>query len=342
MTRGLQILGRSRPSSPEISVAVPTYQRGNLLPALIAALEAQTLEKDRFELVIVDNGSTDGTDSVLEKLLGTTGLSMVALRLERNRGPAVARNVAWRHASGRFVAFTDDDCLPEPGWLASGLDAIRKRQGVVVGRTVPAIPFSEAGPFSRTINVHDVDYLATCNVFYDWTDLEAVGGFEEAYETPTGEDTDLAWRIRDELGRGFAFEGNAVVRHAVRPSNFLAALRETARWYGIPLFVARHPRARREMLHRRVFWKPSHPKALLALAGGVLLILAVAGIVPAWLIAVGLVLCGPWLRHRLRSRPLPTRRMRYRPFYLPGALAIDLAEIVAMIRGSLRYRTLVL
>jgi glycosyltransferase involved in cell wall biosynthesis len=342
MTGGLQILGRSRPSSPEISVAVSTFQRADLLPALIAALEVQTLGKDRFELVIVDNGSTDGTASVLEKLLGTTSLSMLAMRLENNRGPAAARNVAWQHASGRYIAFTDDDCIPESGWLASGLDTIKKEKGVVVGRTVPAIPFSEAGPFSRTMNVHDVEYLATCNVFYAKADLESVGGFEEGYETPTGEDTDLAWRIRDELGRGFAFEGDAVVRHAVRPSDFLEAIRETARWYGIPFFVSRHPQARRDILHRRIFWKPSHPKALLAVAGGVLLILALAGIVPVWLVVAGVLLWLPWLRHRLRSRPLPTRRIRYRPLYLPGALAIDLAEIVAMIRGSLRYRTLVL
>ena len=311
-----------------------------MLAPLISALENQTLHPDRFEVVIVDDGSTDGTDTELRAIGAHTNLSLLALRSEPNRGRSHGRNLAWRSGSAPVVAFTDDDCLPEPQWLERGLAAVGREKAILVGRTVPAVPFAESGPFSRTMNVDGVEHLATCNIFYSRDDLEAADGFDESFQI-IAEDTDLAWRIRDITGRRFAYEPAAIVRHAVRPSRFLDALRESTRGYGIPLFVSRHPSARRTVLHRRYFWLPSHSKALLALAGTALLVFGIGVARP--LIAVGgSALWLPWLRHRLRAAPLPTRSMRRRPLYLPGAFVIDLAEVLATLRGSLRYRTLVL
>ncbi|MEA2352273.1 MAG: mycofactocin glycosyltransferase, partial [Thermoleophilaceae bacterium] len=90
---------------------VPTRDRAERLPVLLEALAAQTLARDRYEVVAVDDGSADDTPRVL----AAADVDRV-VRHERSRGPAAARNSGWRAASAPLVAFTDDDCRPEPGW----------------------------------------------------------------------------------------------------------------------------------------------------------------------------------------------------------------------------------
>jgi hypothetical protein len=133
------------------------------------------------------------------------------------------------------------------------------------------------------------------------------------------------------LGRSAEFDEGAVVRHDVRTRTALEAVRESFRWRDLPLVVRGRPWARRRLLHRWVFWKPSHPSAALALAG------LTVGL--RWRPAVLLVV--PWIRYRWRLEPPspdPARRLTA----LPGAFAVDVSEIVAMAWGSLRHRTLLL
>ena len=129
------------------------------------------------------------------------------------------------------------------------------------------------------------------------------------------------------------FVPDAVVEHDIRPSDWRASLREAWSWSDLPAVVGRHPQVRRELLHHRVWWKPSHPLALLA-AGG--LLGAVALRRPAPLLALG-----PWLRHRVVVDPAPGSPRR-RLASLPGQLAVDLVEVGAVARGSVRHRSLML
>jgi glycosyltransferase involved in cell wall biosynthesis len=314
---------------PRISVAVSTYQRAAMLPRLFDALTRQTLPTEDFEVVIVDNGSTHETVDIIRKLAPSSGLRLHVLRIEANRGPTPARNLAWREARAEIVAFTDDDCAPAPGWLEHGLRAATANNVVVVGRTLPD-PDLPIGPFSRTIRVNDVNWLPTCNVFYRRSDLGAVGGFDESFLQVGGEDTDLAFRVRDECGREFAFAHDALVYHDVRPSRFVDAAKESFRWTGAPRFFRLHPDGRAR-LHRGIFWKPSHPKVILATIGLLL------GLVyrPSLLLAL------PWLYYRTRVRR-PAGPRRGIPAALPGTFVVDLFETIAMIRGSIRHRTPVL
>jgi glycosyltransferase involved in cell wall biosynthesis len=314
---------------PKVSIAISTYQRAHLLPRLFAALAAQTMPRSEFEVIIVDNGSTDDTRLVLPRLIDEHDLRVHAVRIEPNRGPAVSRNVAWRHARAEFVAFTDDDCAPTPAWLEHGLAAMRTSDTVVVGRTLPD-PEMDLGPFSRTVFSLEPYWLPTCNVFYRRSDLEAVGGFDEAFYKPGNEDTDLGYRVKHLCGREFRFVNDALVYHDVRSSNFIDAAKETQRWSNAARFFAKFPEGRTH-LHRGIFWKASHPKAILAAVG---LLLGLRR--PRYL---ALVL--PWLHYRTRVRPpLGTGPKRYAA--LPGVLVVDLAEVVSMARGAVRYRTPVL
>jgi GT2 family glycosyltransferase len=319
-----------------VSVVVATRNRSHLLPRLCAALVGQR-GVGPYEVVIVDDASTDDTWKRLEDLVTTSDLALRPLRLSGRSGPATARNAGWQAAEAPLVAFTDDDCQPATGWLAS-LVAGFEGADIVQGITMPD-PAQEdrRGPFSRTLEVAEEDgYYQTCNIAYRRDLLEQLGGFHEGFRHPTGEDTDLAWRAL-EAGARTAFVEDALVHHDVRPSSFLVHLGDTWRWEGVVLAVRRHP-GLRARFHRRWFWKPSHPPVLLAALG-----LAAASrprTTPVRRLTALLLLL-PYLWYRARVLPLPGGPRR-RLAVIPLALLADLAEVGVLAIASARYRCLLL
>lgn len=317
---------------PKVSVVVATHGRAGLLGRLVTALEKQTLDRQDFEVVVVDDASADDTPDELHRLAASSPLALRVLRQATRQGPAAARNAGWRAARAPVVAFTDDDCVPEPDWLRAGLDAVGGQARVAVGYTAP--PPDELAlalaPFSRAMEVHEARYFETCNVFYRRVDLHAVDGFDERFRRPSGEDTHLGLRVLD-LGVEPVYAPGAVVRHDVRPGDWAAAVRESWRWRDLPLVLKGHPARRPALVHRLVFWKPTHPPALLAAAG---LLLGL------WR-RPALALIVPWLWYRLRRQPLG-EGLATQCASLPGALVLDLSEVATMVRGSVRHRTILL
>lgn len=313
------------------AVVVSTRDRADRLPRLVRALAAQRDVPGRFEVVIVDDGSRDRTPEVLEAIASSSRVPLKVLRHGRSRGPAAGRNTGWRATDAPLIAFTDDDCVPQPGWLASGVQAMGAGRRIVVGRTAPdPDQLVHDGPFARTVSTHGIRFYETCNIFYRREDLERVDGFDERFTRPGGEDIDLAFRL---LAREVeaVFEPDAEVLHDVRPSRFVLAAREALRWTGVPLFFRKHPEARPLYLKHGVFWKRSHERVLLAVLG-----LALARRTP-----VALALTLPWLRSQLgRQSPDEDRLDLVRA--IPGNLVVDLLEVFTMLRGSVEHRTLVI
>src|SRR2546423_1619703 len=99
-------------SMPSVSVVIPTFERLDVLPEVLAALAAQE-SPPSFEVIVVDDGSRDGTRELLRGYGGP--LALTAL-LEEHRGPAAARNAGVARAGGELIAFLGDDTVPEPGW----------------------------------------------------------------------------------------------------------------------------------------------------------------------------------------------------------------------------------
>ncbi|MDP9386123.1 MAG: glycosyltransferase, partial [Actinomycetota bacterium] len=237
-------------------------------------------------------------------------------------------NTGWRAARAARIAFTDDDCEPAPGWLAA-LDGISRPTGprdvVFQGRIEPhPAERHRLGPFARTLEVSGPGpWYPTANMLYPRGLLERLGGFDEAFPHPAGEDTDLAWRAQ-EAGASLAYTPQALVWHAVHDLGVGGCVRGAARWSSAVRVVARHPGLRAH-LHHRIFWKASHERLLLAGAG-----LALA--------------------RRTRGRSLvavlPYATLRGRSpgalAALPGHVAVDAAEVAAMVHGSVRARTLLL
>jgi len=321
-------------SRPAVSVVVSTYQRSAKLGALVSALSDQTLPAEDFEVLIVDDGSTDGSWEVLQELAVDTPFELRPIRLEVNGGPAGGRNAGWRAASAPIIAFTDDDCVPTVDWLSSGLRAMQVEGRFVVGRTTPnPAQAAHRGPFSRTMEVLDNTFMQTCNIFYFRRDLEEVGGFDaRSIRAKGGEDTDLGWRLCD-LGREAVFDADVHVLHDISASSFVAALREATAFVDIPRVKVVHPKRTKARLYGGIFWKQSHALALVATAG--LIATAVLRRPGALVIAL------PWAQYRFRRAPLGEGREQ-RLALLPCAFLIDLVEISTMVRGSIRHRTLML
>jgi glycosyltransferase involved in cell wall biosynthesis len=325
-------------AAPEVSVVCSTYNRGSRLNAMLAALEAQSLGTDAFEVVVVNDGSTDDTQAVLEKWAADSTLDLHVIQNPRNLGRSPGRNIGWRAARAPVIAFTDDDCAPDPDWLRAGLDALAGTgASVIVGRTEPnPAQTANQGPFSRTQRVGEMSgkrYFQTCNIFYRRADLEALDGFDERYSTKGGEDTDLGWRVLDR-GGNVEFAENALVLHDITAGSFRAALREASMWLDIPRVTKLHRKRANPLLVHRLFWKKTH-ELLLVGFGGVALAVIVRNPLPAFALV-------PWIRFRMRKWPIVPGSAWKRASYLPHAFLIDTVEISSMVRGSIRNRVIVL
>src|SRR4051794_6933786 len=122
-------------AEPEVTVAVPVKDRRERMLRCLRAIVAQ--DHPSFEVVVLDNGSTDGTPQACLELAATAG---IPVRVEHVRGTiGRVRNQARAVARGRYVAFTDSDCLPEPGWLTGATRVLDADPGLgcVCGVTLP-------------------------------------------------------------------------------------------------------------------------------------------------------------------------------------------------------------
>lgn len=181
----------------DFSVIVATFNRRELALRLVNALANQTLTQDSFEVVVVDDGSQDGTAAVLESL----GYPWLKVLTQANRGPAAARNLALRYARGTWIAMTDDDTLPCPDWLEQLRQATRQNPTWigVEGRTFCPDP----DPLGHWVeNLRGRQYI-TANIAYRRDILVALGGLDESFPHPKCEDTELAWRCLQHGTIGF-------------------------------------------------------------------------------------------------------------------------------------------
>jgi GT2 family glycosyltransferase len=232
-------------ASPAVSVVIPTCNRAGLLDDLLDALASVDEVAGGHEILVVDDGSVDGTAAVVARHEGVTYLH------QANAGPAAARNRGWKAAGAPIVAFTDDDTLPSASWLED-LQAVLADDPelAAVGGAVRPVRRTSAAEFVEVDGLvnHGVDadgsirYLITANLAIRRSALEAVDGFDESFPGASGEDTDLTWRLQA-AGFRLATTDAAVVRH-----------RHPERWGDVLRLFAKHGRSRRQLLRR-------HPEA---------------------------------------------------------------------------------
>lgn len=268
-----------------VSVVVPTYHREQLLDRCLNALIHQNLDPRRYEIIIIDDGDSLQTSQVVHKWTERTsayrflnemvpavsihnGDSAISTKYQTGmsvqkeylplvrylpmkgskHGPAAARNYGWHCAAGEVIAFTDDDCIPQPDWLRQGLEAIESGADGVSGQVI--VPLNDH-PTDYELNARGLERsdFVTASCFYRKEVLEAAGGFDERFTLAWREDTDLYFSLK-ELGCNLVRIPSAVVLHPVRPASWGISLRQQRKNEFNALLYKKHP-----FLYRKVIQK---------------------------------------------------------------------------------------
>lgn len=309
---------------PDTSVVMVTWNRADMLDEALASISR--LEPAPAEVIVVDDGSTDDTRTVV------ANHGAVYVRIE-HAGIAAARNAGWQSARGSIIAMTDDDCVVTPGWLGFLVAPIVEGAAdIVQGKVLPRDDHADrVGPWSRTLRVvRDRGSYQTANIAYRRTFMEQAGGFDPSLAR-VGEDADLAWRIK-KLGGRTSFSDDALVRHAVWPNSYLDHLRSRPKWADLALVYRRHPELRFR-LHHRIFFHRRHERLLIeaSVMGAIAVALSPLYGLAAVLAAIGLRSLEAEPRQVIRQFPLSA-----------GQMLVDLVEVVCFARASLRHRVVVL
>jgi GT2 family glycosyltransferase len=225
-----------------ISVIIPTYNRLDRLKMVLSALELQTCPQDEFEVVVVSDGCTDGTDTFLQSW--QTSLNLIPV-FQDNQGAAAARNFGVEEARGELILFVDDDVVPEPDLIRTHINAHQaySEEMVVIGAMLTPPDF-KLDPWSRWLQERLAEQYAdmiagewepTARQFYTGNAsikrrfLLEYGGFDARFMR--AEDVELAYRLADH-GLHFVFEPDAIGYHYEQ--------RSFASWIKIPYAYGRN------------------------------------------------------------------------------------------------------
>src|SRR5690349_11608224 len=242
-----------------ISVVIPTYRRFDLLRRCLLAVCAQDFDAQRFEVIVADDDPCPRRAALLRSWISQAFVALPGrprvryLAATRNQGPAGARNRGWREASGEVIAFTDDDTIPDRGWLAHGWRAIAQGSDAVAGaihmplRAAPTDYERDASGLSRA-------EFATANCFVRRSALETVGGFDERFTAAWREDSDLQFSLLD-AGFKVGFASDAIVVHPIRPAKWGVSVSQQRKIAFDALLFKKHARRYRERIRPAPPWR---------------------------------------------------------------------------------------
>jgi GT2 family glycosyltransferase len=203
----------------DVSVVIPTHGRPDKLARCLSALARQTIPPAAVEVVVVDDDSPVPVDAAIARRLPMT----CAVHRVPRGGPAAARNRGVERAAGAVVAFTDDDCEPEPGWLAALLQALHSSDAPGAGgHVVNGLPRNHYAEASQLLVSFLCEYyngpagarfFTSNNLAFRRDAFVRAGGFDERYQYAAGEDRELCDRFASR-GAPLTYAPDAVVRHS--------------------------------------------------------------------------------------------------------------------------------
>ncbi len=227
------------PMPPRLSIVIPNLN-SPVVDRTLAAIRSQRFDLLMAEVLVV---GLDGPGLVHQDRL------VQLISTGRPAPPAIARNIGLREARGEIVVFTDADCVAEPDWLARLTAPYADFRVSVVGG---AVVFETGNYWTLADNLSSFHeflggtppgprvHLPSLNLSARREVLSAVGGFDERYPLPAGEDSDLSYRLRA-AGHTLLFEPAARVRHCPRRSTFGALLRHASGFGRYSVKLRPHP-----------------------------------------------------------------------------------------------------
>lgn len=198
---------------PRVSVIVCAYNADRTMDSCLAALEK--VNYPNYEVIVVNDGSTDGTLEICERY------SYIKLISQPNKGLSVARNVGLEAATGEIIAYTDSDCDVDPDWLTYLVATFQSTGLSVVGgpnfpppedALIPScVAVSPGGPTHVLLSDDTAEHIAGCNMAFRREALEEIEGFDPQFRA-AGDDVDVCWRLQDR-GYTIGFSPAAIVWH---------------------------------------------------------------------------------------------------------------------------------
>jgi GT2 family glycosyltransferase len=208
--------------APRVSVVVCTYNGGRTLDQCLRSL--LDLDYPEYEIIVVDDGSTDDTRAIVGRF---TGIRVIH---QPNLGLSAARNTGLRAATGAIVAYTDSDCFADRDWLTHLVHQLeRSGAGAVGGPNLTpedgwlaaCVAASPGQPTHVLVTDQEAEHIPGCNMAFRREDLLAINGFDPLYRK-AGDDVDVCWRLQ-QSGRWITFAPGAFVWHHRRqgPRSYL-------------------------------------------------------------------------------------------------------------------------
>jgi GT2 family glycosyltransferase len=200
------------PQAPRVSVVVCSYNGGRTLEQCLRSLLA--LDYPEYEVIVVDDGSTDGTRAILARFPAVRALH------QANRGLSVARNAGLRAATGSIIAYTDSDCFADPNWLTHLVYQFQRSDAAAVGgpnltpedgRLAGCVAAAPGQPMHVLESDQVAEHIPGCNMAFRREALEAINGFDPQYRK-AGDDVDVCWRLQ-QAGYWITFSPGAFVWH---------------------------------------------------------------------------------------------------------------------------------
>jgi GT2 family glycosyltransferase len=179
----------------EVSVIIPTYNRGWILRKSLEALFNQSYPKDKYEIILIDDGSTDDTETMIESL--SSSYKFKYLRNKKRLGIPRTRNRGIRQAQGKYIIFTDSDVVASPDFIAQHMAYHKKYQEIIVNGELIRVPsFKQIGKKRKSIFDLSLSPFDTANVSVARKPLLEVGGFDEDLLAYGWQDLELGYRLR--------------------------------------------------------------------------------------------------------------------------------------------------
>ena len=252
----------------KISVIIPTFNSAKELTKCLESFKTQTLSNENFEVMVVDDGSNDGTKDAAAKY-------PVRYIYQQNRGPAAARNNGANQAQGEIILFTDADCEPQPNWIEEmikpldnpqvvGVKGVYKtRQKELVARLVQ-IEYEHK--YERMKKFKYIDFIDTYSAGYRKDIFLKYNGFDERYPKASVEDQEFSFRLSHD-GHKMVFNPDAVVyhKHSASLMGYLRKKYKIAFWK--VFLLKRHPGKIKTDTHTPQILKIQMMLALSALLG---------------------------------------------------------------------------
>jgi len=207
--------------TPLFSIVIPTYNRPKQLASCLQAIGGLTYPRDRFEVIVVDDGSLTSLDSIVQSFSNRLAVRLIT---QPNSGPGVARNRGVAEAQGDFLAFTDDDCTPSSSWLHALAAAFCDTPDCGIGgKTINSLPGNTYSTTSQLLldylygyynqNLHGAKFFASNNMAFPRKAFLESGGFDAKYRQAAAEDRELCDRWVSQ-GRRLQYVPEALVSHA--------------------------------------------------------------------------------------------------------------------------------